>query len=273
MNPFEPVEQNQYTELQEVVNNGPFPIRFSPRSLPQDEEWCEVKIENEWKRIRFHDYHEVYKIPGLYETIFYRTLRCNSPTRISNFITDTMNENGLNIGGVRALDLGAGNGMSGEALQNMGIRRIVGVDLLTEAKDATLRDRPWVYDHYLVSDFTKLSKEDETFLKSYKFNLLCTVAALGFGDIPALAFFNAFNLVADGGIVAFNIRDEFLKRNSDSPFANLIDSLIVHEVMEIELLKRYQHRINTRGEPIYYIALVARKIKDIPSSLLSARDQ
>jgi SAM-dependent methyltransferase len=272
-NPFDLIAQTQADEIQEVVSNGPFPIRFAPKSLPQDEEWCEVRIDNVWKRIRFHDYHEVYKVPGLYETIFYRTLRCNSPNRVSNFINEVMVELGLNISGVRALDLGAGNGMSGEALQNLGIRKIVGVDLLPEAREATLRDRPWVYDHYFVADFTNLTQEQNEFLKDYKFNLLCTVAALGFGDIPPLAFYNAFNLVADGGVIAFNIRNEFLKRNSGSPFANLISSLIEHEVIEIELLKNYQHRLNTQGQPIYYNGLVARKNGDIPDRLLTRLNQ
>jgi SAM-dependent methyltransferase len=268
MNPFAPISPDQATELEEVISNGPFPIRFPPKGMPQDEERCEVKVGAEWKKIRFHDYSEVYQVPGLYETIFYRTLRCNSPNRVSSFVNEVMAELGISPGTVRALDLGAGNGMSGEALQNLGIRKIVGVDVLDAAQKATLRDRPWVYDHYMVADFTSLKEEQWSFLKGYRFNLLCTVAALGFGDIPPLAFFNAFNLVADGGLIAFNIRDEFLKKSRGSPFANLVNNLIEQEVMELELLKRYQHRLNTRGEPIFYVGLVARKTKDIPRALL-----
>ncbi|MGH3822900.1 MAG: methyltransferase, partial [Pseudonocardiaceae bacterium] len=47
--------------------------------LAQDEEWCEVVVEGERRRIRFHDYHEIYSIPGLYERLFYDTLGCESP--------------------------------------------------------------------------------------------------------------------------------------------------------------------------------------------------
>ena len=36
------------------------------------------------------------------------------------------------------------------------------------------------------------------------------VAALGFGDIPPLAFADAFNLVASPGWIAFNIRDRYV---------------------------------------------------------------
>lgn len=271
MPPFAPENQSPAAEMEEVISNGPFPIRFPPKGLPQDEEWCEVKIDGEWKRIRFHDYSEVYKVPGLYETIFYRTLRCNSPNRVSSFLNEVMIELGISVSDVRALDLGAGNGMSGEALQNLGVRKIVGVDLLPMAREAVLRDRPWVYDHYLVADFTNLADEQQTLLKGYRFNLLCTVAALGFGDIPPLAFHNAFNLVADGGLIAFNIRDVFLKKAEKSPFAQLVNQMLEQEIIELELLKRYQHRLNTLGQPIYYVGLVARKNKDIPEGFLKQR--
>lgn len=260
--------QDERFDFDEIINNGPFPIRFPKKMLEQDEEWCEVQIGGVWRRIRFHDYHEVYKIPGLYETIFYRTLRCNSPNRVSNLLVDTVSELGVDINKMRALDLGAGNGMSGEALQAVGIRKIVGVDLIEEAKQATLRDRPWVYDQYMVADFTDLSEQQYAILKEYNFNTLCTVAALGFGDIPIKAFYTAFNLISDGGLIAFNIRDQFLKRSAGSPFARLIDRMMQTDVFEIELYKRYRHRLSVQGEPLYYIGLVGRKNADIPETLL-----
>ena len=39
---------------------------------------------------------------------------------------------------------------------------------------------------------------------------MTTVAALGFGDIPPDAFAAAFNLVEDGGHVAFTIKEDFI---------------------------------------------------------------
>src|SRR3989344_3918646 len=115
MNSISNLTTDASAQLAGVIHNGPFPIRFPPKGLPQDEEWCEVQIEGKWKRIRFHDYHEVFRVPGLYETIFYRTLRCNSPNRISSFLSDVASELGVDVASFRALDLGAGNGMSGEA--------------------------------------------------------------------------------------------------------------------------------------------------------------
>ena len=267
MNPFQPDAINDF---EEVIHAGPFPIRFpKAKVLEQDEEWCEVKVDDSWKKIRFHDYNEVYRVPGLYETIFYRTLRCNSPNRISSVLSEVLTEQGIQPEGLRILDFGAGNGMAGEALQTLGARKIVGVDILPEARDATVRDRCWVYEHYKVSDFTQLSPQEIEFYKSYSFNTLVTVAALGFGDIPPLAFKNAFNFIANEGFLAFNIRDIFLRSANRSPFSHLVHSMIEQEVIEIQLFKRYRHRLSVAGQPIYYVAIVARKLRDIPDEMLT----
>lgn len=261
--------ENDPINFDDVINNGPYPIRFPKSgSYDQDEEWCQVMIDGQWKKIRFHDYHDVYKVPGLYETIFYRTLRCNSPGRMSGLLAEAMTELNIDVDKLRIFDLGAGNGMAGEALQGIGGRKIVGVDLLTEARDAALRDRPWVYDHYVVADLTNMTQEQEEFFKSYRFNVLCTVAALGFGDIPPVAFTNAFNFISNDGLVAFNIKGEFIKSTGGS-FAQLIKRMIEEEIIEIEVYKRYQHRLSIAGLPLYYVGIVARKCKDIPKSFIT----
>lgn len=249
-------------DFKDIIKTGPFFIKFpTAGQLDQDEEWCEVQIDGEWQKVRFHDYNDVYKVPGLYETIFYRTLMCNSPTRVCSLLSEVLVELNRNAADLRVLDLGAGNGMSGEALQNIGTRKIIGIDIIEEAKMAALRDRPWVYNEYKVADFTDIKPEDDEFFKAYKFNALMTVAALGFGDIPPLAFFNAYNYVEDDGLVIFNIRDQFMRLGSRSPFSELITKMIEKEVIEIETYKRYRHRLTVTGEPIYYVAIVARKKK------------
>lgn len=259
------------SDFEEVISNGPFPIRMpTAKNLGQDQEWCEVKVENEWRKIRFHDYDQVFKIPGLYETIFYRTLRCNSPNRLSALLDDVMKETNFSPSTLRVLDFGAGNGMGGEALQAIGARKIVGVDILPEAKEAYLRDRAWAYDDYRIADFTNLSEEERRYFKNYNFNALMTIAALGFGDIPPTAFSTAFNLISNDGLIAFNLRDEFLKIGKKTGFSGMIFSMIDQGIMEFEVYKRYQHRLNVLGEPIYYIAVVARKLADIPKSLIQS---
>lgn len=254
-------------EFEEIISAGPFPIRFpTTGGLSQDKEWCEVLIEGKWRKIRFHDYADVYEIPGLYETIFYRTLRCNSPTRVVGLLNEVLNEHGILPENLRALDFGAGNGMAGEALQTIGARHIVGVDILPQAREATLRDRPWVYSDYIVKDFLRLSKSDLRFFKEYRFNSLLIVAALGFGDIPPIAFSNAFNLVENEGWLAFNVKEDFLHDDSRSGFSGLLRDMIRNRVIRVELYKRYRHRLNVEGLPIYYTAIVAKKLHDLDLS-------
>ena len=45
------------------------------------------------------------------------------------------------------LDVGAGNGMVGEQLKCSGVKRSL-VDIIQEAKQAALRDRPGIYKEY-----------------------------------------------------------------------------------------------------------------------------
>lgn len=250
--------------FQDVIKNGPYPIRFPTGDLDQDEEWCEVQVAGQWRKIRFHDYRLVYEIPGLYETIFYRTLRCNSPTRVANLLNETLIEINVSPEDLRVLDFGAGNGMAGEALQTLGTRKIIGTDILPEAKKANWRDRPWVYEDYLVLDFTNLTEDQRQFLNAYQFNTLMIVAALGYGDIPPKAFQVAYNCVLEDGLLAFNIKYEFLRSGLGGGFSRLINRMIDENLIEIEAYKRYRHRLNIAGEPLFYVALVAKKLRDIP---------
>lgn len=247
-------------ELMEIIQNGPYPIRFpAMKDLDQDEEWCEAYIDDHWHKIRFHDYSDVFNIPGLYETIFYRTLMCDSPNRIANLLKEVCIELQISPTDLKVLDFGAGNGMAGEALQTIGTRNIVGVDILPEAKKANWRDRPWVYDDYLVCDLTNLTPDQNGVLSEYGFNALCIVAALGYGDIPVEAFKTAFGFVEKGGFLAFNIKADFLRPDNENGFSKLINQMINDGRLEIQLYKKYRHRININGDPLYYIAIVAIK--------------
>ena len=121
-------------------------------SLSQDREWCVVEVAGRWKKIRFHDYEEIYAIPGLYETLFYDVLNCSSPTKIREMLQRCLQDARVAPGDLRVLDLGAGNGMVGEELVRLGVRRMVGVDIIQAAAAATRRDRQNVYDDYFVLD-------------------------------------------------------------------------------------------------------------------------
>lgn len=243
-------------------------IKFPQREahdLDQDEVYFYLTDDGEKSRkIRFHDYNEIYKIPGLYEQVFYDRLKCNSPTKIVEILQSSMKQSEENMSELRVLDLGAGNGMLGEALSKQGVARIIGADIIPEAQEAMERDRPHIYDDYYVADFCSLSDEDREVFSSWSMNCLICVAALGFDDIPAKAFVEAFNLIQPKGWVAFNIKETFFNSANVGDFSGLIRELIFSNHLSLYHMERYRHRLSIEGEPLYYFAIAARKNKDIP---------
>jgi predicted TPR repeat methyltransferase len=232
-------------------------------SLTQDREWCVVRVNGAWREIRLHDYDELFAVPGLYERLIYDILKCDSPARIRQLLQTELTASGMQPSTLRALDLGAGNGMVGEELADIGVEFIVGVDIIEAAAEATQRDRPSVYAGYHVVDMTRLNPSDQRELAGYGFNCLTCVAALGFGDIPTKAFANTFNLVKPGGWIAFNIKATFLDQDDSAGFAHLIRSITADKTLEVRQTQHYRHRIGTDRRPIQYAAIVGRKRRDI----------
>jgi len=226
----------------------PYQVRFPSRSdsgLEQDEEWCVVTLaDGTEERLRFHDYREIYPHPGLYEQIFYERLSCSSPKTVVGLLERQLKANDADARELRVLDLGAGNGMVGEELKGIGAGTVVGVDIIQEAAE----------------DFTDLPDAIEEQLRSHNLNTLACVAALGFGDIPPLAFATAYDLLGPDGWLAFNIRDDLLEAGSGG-FAGLIRAMYRDRWIEPLDSERYVHRLSSvDGEPLYYVAMVARKL-------------
>ncbi|MBN1555090.1 MAG: methyltransferase domain-containing protein [Phycisphaerae bacterium] len=236
----------------------------------QDREYCElVTLDGQTKTVRFHDYDEVYKIPGFYEGLFYEMLQCCSPSRVANLLDDVLEDFEDNPEELRVLDVGAGNGIVGDEFLARGAEKIIGVDIIPEARQAADRDRPDVYDDYIVTDLTDLPERHEENLREQNLNCLTTVAALGYGDIPPKAFLKALDLLVTPGWLAFNIKETFLDAGSDGTgFSDLVKHLNRDGVIQIQSYRRYCHRINVAGEPLHYVAVVARKLKDVPDELM-----
>ena len=242
-----------------------YEIRFpSGKDHDQDQEWCEVQVDGDARRIRFHDYAEIYALPGLYEQIFYEGLKCDSPRTVADLLCEHLRATGRDSSDLTVLDVGAGNGMVGEQLQSLGVTTIVGVDIIEAAAEATERDRPGVYDDYLVLDLTDIPPAAQRALETRRFNCLVTVAALGFGDIPPEAFAAAYNLVEPGGLMAFTIKEDFIARNDGSGFSRLVRRALDDGTMELGAHRRYRHRLSVDGEPLHYVAMVAEKHRDLP---------
>lgn len=245
-------------------------VQFPPhdtQALDQDEAYFFLHRDGAQERIRFHDYDVIYRHPGLYEQVFYDRLKCQSPSKVASILRSAVERTGAEPSTLRVLDLGAGNGIMGDELRRMGVSRLVGADIIPEARDAYLRDRPGTYDDYLVCDLVDPDEETVESLESWGLDCLTTVAALGFGDIPAQAFVNVVNLIADGGWVAFNIKDTFLDQSETTEFSKTVRELVFTDYLEIHHLERYRHRLSINGEAINYYAIAGQKTADVPEDL------
>ena len=243
-------------------------VRFPKGTrLSQDAEWCEIRKDGDWQRLRLHDYAAIYQQPGLYEYLFYERLRCDSPRRVIGLLREVRADLEL-AEPLRALDFGAGNGLVGRELRRIGARSVVGVDILPEARAAAERDFPQTYDDYLVADMDRPSPQVSRCLNALRPNALACVAALGFGDIPPRAYHRAMSFVMPGGLLAFNIKADFLDPRYTHGFSELMRRMVHGKVARLEASWRYRHRLSTAGEPIYYTAMVVTKLAEIPASML-----
>jgi hypothetical protein len=240
------------------------PSQKAGGGLDQDEEWCEIELDGVRERIRLHDYAAIYDVPGLYEHLFAEKLACSSPAVVCDLLGSELRSADIDPGSLTALDFGAGNGMVGEQVSNLGVDSIVGVDLLPEARDAALRDRPEVYDDYVALDLTEMSGAERAELEDHDFNAMTCVAALGFGDIPPVAFAAAFNLVSSPGWIAFNLRERFFEDKDPAGFGRFIGRMFDEGVLEERARVSYTHRVSIAGEDLIYLAIVATKRRDVP---------
>jgi SAM-dependent methyltransferase len=249
------------------MNNKRYRIQF-PKSecqnADQDEAFFYLLESKGQEKIKFHDYEVIYNIPGLYEQIFYDRLKCCSPKKVTEILSTSVAQTNENFTELRVLDVGAGNGLMGAELKKYGVSRLVGIDIIPEAKRATERDRPHIYDAYDTIDLCNLDESEAEDLSSWSLNCLTTVAALGFGDIPPKAFMVAFNIIQSEGWVAFNIKETFLDNSDTSGFSRMIRDLIFSKYMDLYHLERYRHRVSIEGEPLFYFAVAGRKNYDVP---------
>ena len=247
-------------------------IRFPAEDLTtatQSEAYFTIMEGDRERRIAFHDYADIYNHPGLYEQLFYQRLKCTSPGKLTELLRDAALKTGDDPSQMRVLDVGAGNGMVGELLVQHGAARVVGIDNIAEAERAADRDRPGAYDAYYVADLTALSAELLAELKTWNFDAMTTVAALGFGDIPVAAFAAAYNLVRDDGWIAFNIKETFLDSSDSSGFSRLVKHMVHDDYLKLHRLERYRHRLSIEGRVLYYYAVVGRKRRDIDDACIA----
>lgn len=234
-------------------------ITFSPGG----EEWIEYGSPAERRRVGFHDYASLYAVPGLYERVFYEKLGMTSADEVVDLYGKVLTACGLDRRSQVVLDFGAGNGMAGQRLKALGIGTVIGLDLEPAARDAALRDRPGIYDDYLVADLGAVSGEELAGLGTRGFTAVLAVAAVGVGHIPPPVLARGLELLGPGGLFAFPIAAELLPSSADDDaratgypefFSDLFEGGRAEKLAERE----YVHRRTTDGSDHLALAVVGR---------------
>lgn len=263
-----PVDASAPSKLQEAIERLEIAMPVHDSAMTQDEEWIVVNDGGQWRKVRLHDYHEVFAIPGLYEKWVYEVFQCGSPRKIRELLAESFKQNAVDPQTITVLDLGAGNGCVAEELLKLGITKFVGIDIVPEAATSAERDRPGLYKDFVIDDLTNPSAQSVATLDRHSCNCLTCVAALGFGDIPPEVFAAAYNRIDNNGWIAFTIKPDFLTQADPSGFSKLIKRMLEEDILDVSQRENYLHRVATHGEELHYEAFIGRKKADIPANWL-----
>ena len=231
-------------------------------NLVIQEEFFWLKQNGKERKLRLHDYAEVYRIPYLYEHLMEK-LHAKSHTVLSSLLIDQFTQVGGAVEDLVVLEVGAGSGMVGKTLADLGVKSITGIDILPEAAVAAAREYPGVYENYYVEDLTKLSAKTGDTLSSRGFNCIVCGSALGFNHIPALGWARAFNMIAPNGLIAFNVQKERWKDKSETSFSAWHPWVAKTDIFEITQTHNYQHRFYMDGRSLDYVAVIGTKQANI----------
>ena len=89
--------------------------------LPIHEEYFWLSQNGTKRKLRLHDYAEVYRIPYLYEQIMEK-LHCQSYTVLPSLLVEEVTRSGSKLEDMVVLDIGAGSGMVGKTLSDLGVK-------------------------------------------------------------------------------------------------------------------------------------------------------
>ena len=200
------------------------------------------------EEVALHDYARVYALPGVYEQIVQEDLGCRSPDHVATMLAGAVQALGRAPSDTRVIDIAAGNGISGEALRAAGMDVVLGTDIVPEAREAALRDRPGAYDEYLTLDLTALSDDQAAHLRSLGANAVTCVAPVGTaaGTVPPQVISSVCRLLSGEPLVVTLHDPRFGEPDplNERFFATEVGAeatLLDHE--------RYLHRFLVTGAP------------------------
>lgn len=233
-------------------------LESSPEGDQTQEALVVRHADGRTERFRLHEYSRIYAIAGLYEEVVQRRLQCASPSRLADLVVTCAGDAGVGPGGLGVFDLGAGNGVVGEALRARGVTTLVASDNVAAAREAALRDRPGLYAEYLVGDTDDLPQVGEL-IRTHGLNCLVAAGALGLGHISAGSFHRLWSAFPGETWFAVSV-NESLAEPGASDFGDYLAEFAERPAWgEIVEWERFRHRLTMAGDPIHYVAIVARK--------------
>jgi SAM-dependent methyltransferase len=207
--------------------------------------------------VHLHDYERLYEVPGLYEHIVQELLGCVSPQFAAQGLALALTRLELDPAALTLLDLGAGTGLVGELLRELGIGNVVGLDTLAAARAACLHDRPAIYRDYLVGDLAKPTPQLLLRLRDHHLTGLVSAGAFGGTHAPATALVRAIDLLPAGAPVVFTIDERWMQVGGPDGFRAPVAGLLASGALRLLERSRFRHRLTTGGAPIQYELLIA----------------
>jgi hypothetical protein len=207
--------------------------------------------------VHLHDYERIYQVPGLYEHIVQRLLRCRSPELAARGLAHALSRLALDPADIVLLDLGAGTGIVGELASGLGVGTLIGVDALQAARDACLRDRPVIYRDYLIGDLAAPAPELLARLRRHRPTALISAGAFGGTHAPPAALRGALALLPAGAPVVFTIDERWMQTDGPGGFKTAFSRLLSSGSLRLLGRSRFEHRVSTTGTPIRYELVVA----------------
>jgi hypothetical protein len=251
-----------------------YQIRFPEESSDfRNQEHFFVSQKGNEKKYTLQQYGEVFNVPLLYEAVT-SMLKYQSPETLAMQLITQVIKAKTNIDSLVVLDIAAGTGLIGKHLASLGVKSIVGVDIIAEAAEAAQRDYPNVYEKYYVEDLTDITPAAQQELANRGFNCLVCCSSLSC-HFPIQGFINSFNLIENDSWVAFNVNTyiieeldntEVFEYKKAAEFGQLYHQMIKAGILEVTNKHYYLHRLLMNGKALDYVAVTARKRGDIPEN-------
>jgi hypothetical protein len=210
------------------------------------------------ERITLHDYGRVYSVPGLYEEVVQHRLECASPATVAGALVEAATAEGRAPGELRAFDLGAGNGVVGEELAARGVTVVAGADGVPEARDAAHRDRPGLYEHYLVGERLDVA-EVQRLVREERLTALVAAGAVGEGHVPVDALAQLWDAFPPGSFLALTLAGADDGRDVTDVEAMVAATTGSEHPSRTLVRRRFRHRVSMAGTELFYLVLVAVK--------------